>query len=316
NAAAEILLQYSADVNARGENGETPMHAVLLSDDKINDQQRLTMIQLLSDHDADPNMSDIDGETPLFTAVRNRHIDIIRYLISEDGCNINAKNTWEETPLQVAILDVPDECLEALLLGGADLSAMDHYGMRCLDWIKRSRPRLLESEILRQQLNDVAIERDTTIIRRKAIEGTKSLASTSKADLKPSDTFYKLCTHLFLLDMELDALLAYQLDFPVRKDHPGSLVYCDGCNNRRTRDDPFYKCKVCPGTDLCDRCMVKYQEQPLLDYCRGHDFLRAIVSEARITLDQPEEVQRWLLEIERKIESAETDENERRKPSS
>ena len=386
NAAAEILLQHGADVNARDKYGKTPMHVVLLSDNQINDQQRLTMIQLLSDHDADPNMSDIygetplfeavrnryiditrylisregcninaknkrdktplhvaiksapkhdltiiqllidhgadpsmadiDRETPLFTAVRNRHIDISRYLISKEGYNINAKNKWEQTALQVAIDRAWDEYVEALLLGGADLSAMDHYGMRCLDWIKRSRPRLLESEILRQQLNHVAIERDVAIIRRMAIERTKRLTSASKADLKPSDTFYKLCTHLLLLDMELDALLAYQLDFPVKKDHPGSLVYCDGCSNRRTKDDPFYKCKVCPNTDLCDQCMVKYQEQHLLDYCQGHEFLRAIVSEARITLDQPEEVQRWLLEIERKIESAETDENEQGKPSS
>lgn len=309
-AAAEILLQHGADVNARDKYGETPMHVVLLSDNKINDQQSLTMIQLLSDHDADPNMSDNDGDTPLFYAVRNRHIDIIRYLISKEGCNINAKNTWEETPLQVAILGAPDECLEALLLGGADLSAMDLCGMTCLDWIKRSRPRLLELDILRQQLKDVAIERDITIIRRKAIERTKRIASTLICDLKPSDTFYQLCTHLLLLDMELDALLAYQLDFPVRKNHQDSLAYCGGCSISQTRDDPFYKCKVCPDSDLCDQCMAKYKEQPLLDYCQGHEFLRAIVSEARITPDQPEEVQRWLLEIQKTLQSAESDETE------
>ena len=383
-AAAEILLQHGAEVNARDKNGGTPMHAVSISNDDIDHQQRLSMIQLLIDHGANPNMSEFDGETPLFYAIRSRHIDITRYLISK-VCNINAKNKWEQTAFHVAIQCAPerdltiiqllfdhgadpnipgfngdtplfdavqnrridiiryliskvcninaknkreqtalhvaidcvrDEQIEDLLLLGADLSAMDLYGLTCLDWIKRSRPRLLESEILRQQLKDVAIERDTTIIRRKAIERTKRIISTLESDVEPHLHFYQLCTHLVLLDMELDALLAYQLDFPVRKDDPDSLVYCDGCNNRRTRDDPFYKCKVCPGTDLCDRCMVKYQEQPLLDYCRGHDFLRAIVSEARITLDQPEEVQRWLLEIERKIESAETDENERRKPSS
>ena len=268
----------------------------------------LTVIQSLIDHGADPSMSGFNGDTPLFDAVRNRHIDTARYLISKEGYNINAKNKWEQTALHVAIDCVWDEYVEALLLGGADLSAMDHYGMRCLDWIKRSRPRLLESEILRQQLNHVAIESDSTIIRRKAIERTKRIISTLKSDVEPHDNFYRLCTHLLLLDMELDALLAYQLHF---------LAECDGCSNRWTKkDDPFHKCKVCPNTDLCDQCMVKYQEQPLLDYCRGHDFLRAIVSEASITLDQPEKVQRWLLEIERKIESAETDENEPRKPSS
>ena len=310
NAAAEILLQHGADFNARGENGQTPMHAasVLKTKDNINDQQRLIIIQLLFDHGADPNIPDSLGETPLLYATNNRYVDITRYLISKEGCNINAKNKFGQTPLHGAIGNAPDEYLEALLLGGADLSAMDHYGMRCLDWIKRSRPRLLESEILRQQLNHVAIESDSTIIRRKAIERTKRIISTLKSDVEPHDNFYPLCTHLLLLDMELDALLAYQLHF---------LAECDGCSNRWTKkDDPFHKCKVCPNTDLCDQCMAKYKDQPLLDYCQGHEFLRAIFSEARITLDQPEEVQRWLLEIERKIESAETDENERRKPSS
>ena len=315
-AAAEILLQHGADVNARDEIGRTPMHAVLLSDHEINDQQRLTMIQLLIDHGADSCMSDADGETPLFYTIRFRYIDIIQYLISKEVCNINAKNIWEETPLQVAIQCAPDEYLEALLLLGADLSARDLFGMTCLDWIKRSRPSLLESGILRQQLNDVAIERDTTIIRRKAIERTKLIISTLESDVEPHDHFYGLCTHLLLLDMELDALLAYQPDFLVRKDDADDLVYCDGCSHRWTRDDPFYKCKACPNTDLCDQCMAKYKEQPLLEYCQGHEFLRAIFYEARITPDQPEEVQRWLLEIERKLESAETSENEQGKPSS
>ena len=312
NAAAETLLQHGADFNARGENGQTPMHAasVLKTKDNINDQQRLIMIQFLFDHGADPNIPDSLGETPLFYATNNRYVDITRYLISKEGCNINAKNKFGQTPLHGAIGNAPDEYLEALLLGGANLSAMDLYGMTCLDWIKRSRPRLLESEILRQQVNDVAIERDTTIIRRKAIERTKRMISTLKSDRVEHLHFYGLCTHLLLLDMELDALRAYQLDFLVQRGIPGSFVSCDGCSNRRTRDDPFYKCKMCPNTDLCHQCMAKDKAQPLLDYCRGHKFLRFVASEARIRLDQPEGVQSWLLEIQKKLQSAESDEIE------
>ncbi|KAI4249056.1 MAG: hypothetical protein L6R42_009092, partial [Xanthoria sp. 1 TBL-2021] len=138
NAAAEILLQHGADVNARGQYGMTPMYIVLGSNDDINDQQRLTMIQLLFDHGADPNISGHAGETPLFKAVRSRNIDATGYLISKGGCNIDAKNKSEQTPLHVAIKRAPDhdrvddeQCLtliQLLLDHGADPNSPDVKG--------------------------------------------------------------------------------------------------------------------------------------------------------------------------------------------
>ncbi|KAI4249560.1 MAG: hypothetical protein L6R42_008933, partial [Xanthoria sp. 1 TBL-2021] len=307
NAAAEILLQHGADVNARDRFGEPPMHAVFYSNDGIDDQQRLTMVQLLFDHGADPNISDDYEETPLFQAVRSRNIDAARYLISKGGFNIDTKNKFEQTPLRVALECAPDEYIEDLLLHGADLSAMDQYGMTCLHWMQRLRPRLLESEILRQVLSDVAIEYDITILRRMAIERTKRIASKLKGDMEFETDFYILCTSLLLLDMELDALLAYQLRSLAQKGNTDCVPSCDGCGAHQTRDDPFYKCKICPNTDFCQECMAKYNEPPLSEFCQSHEFLRVVASEARIIPDQTEALETWLLGIEERLKAAEID---------
>ncbi|KAL8756705.1 MAG: hypothetical protein Q9199_002751 [Rusavskia elegans] len=310
DATRYLISKGGCNIDAKNKFEQTLLHVAIErapDHNRIDNEQYLTMIQLLFDHSADPHISDNEGETPLFYAVRYRRIQVTRSLTLKIGCDINAKNKFEQTPLRVAIEFAPDEHIEDLLLHGADLSAMDQNGMTCLDWIKRQRPRLLESEILLQVLSDVAIEHDVTILRRMAIERTKGIASTLKGDVEFKDDFYILCTSLLLLDMELDALLAHQLTFLAQKGNTDCIPFCDGCSTRQTRDDPFYKCKICPNTDFCQECMAKYNEPPLSEICRSHEFLRVVASEARITPDQTEALETWLLGIEERLKAAEID---------
>ncbi|KAL8670597.1 MAG: hypothetical protein Q9168_004871 [Polycauliona sp. 1 TL-2023] len=294
-AASEILLQRGADVDATGAYGITPMHLLVKTQDKFDGQQYLTAIRLLIDHGADLNHPDHGGETPIIHALRCSNIVALKIFISEAGCDVDIKNRSGDSPLFIAIQYGSEEVIDDLIQRGANLSALDDYGMTCLDWVKRQRPCILESEGMHHRLSDPAIEHDVVAIQRKAIERIERIALPLKANTNPYNNLYSLCTAFLLLDMERDALLAYQLNFLV--DREVLPTFCDGCKTHQTGDAPFYKCKLCPEMDLCQSCLATYKERPPRNLCQGHDFLRAVASEARITPDQPEAVQAWLLGI-------------------
>ncbi|KAL9033723.1 MAG: hypothetical protein Q9180_005796, partial [Flavoplaca navasiana] len=304
-ASAEFLLHHGADPNAQYLLGETALHAASEMQDNGDDQEHRGMIQLLCDYGADPNIPNNFGDTAVFSAIRSRYIDTIHSLIAKDS-DINAKNNRGETPLYLAIEYGLEEVIVDLLRRGANLTATDRYGMTCLDWIKRLRPRILESEALQQRVSDVAIGDNQVTLRRNAYERTKRVAAMVQDDQMYGIECYHLCTALLLLDMDHDASLAYQLNYLHRRSHsddPGVGAFCDGCEARQTREKPFYKCKMCPDTDFCHGCMTKYEEQPRRSFCEGHDFIRVVPSEARILPDQTEALQDWLLGIEKRLKA-------------
>lgn len=306
-AAAELLLQHGADPNARDGHGHTPLHSVSYSPDDWDDLNRPALIQLLCDYGADPNILNNFRESAIFLAIRSRCIDTTRSLVLQKSCDLNMKNNRDETPLYLAIEYALEEVIVELLGRGANLTAIDKHGMTCLDWIKRLRPRLLESETIRQNIGDVAIGDALVAIRREAYERTKRIASMLHADQMSATEYYQFCTMLLLLDMDHDASLAYQLNYLHGRSHSddqGGGALCNECDARQSRENPFYKCKMCPNTDFCHECMSKHEEEPIRSFCEGHDFLKAVPSEARILPDQTEALQDWLLEIEERLKSA------------
>ena len=308
-AAAEFLLQHGADPNAQDDRGNTPLHTPSEILDNGDDQRHRGMIQLLCDYGADPNIPNNVGETAVFSAIRNRCIDTTRSLILQKSCDINIKNGSDETPLYLAIEYGIEKVIVELLRRGANLTAIDSHGMTDLDWIKRLRPRLLESKTVRQNISDVAIGDDPVAIRRNAYERTKRIASMLLHHQMFNGEWYEFCTMLLLLDMDHDASLAYQLNYLHRRSHSddqGVGAFCDGCDARQSREKPFYKCKMCPNKDFCHECMIIPEQHPIRKFCEDHDFLRAVPSEARILPDQTEALQDWVLGIEQRIKAADS----------
>ncbi|KAL8841090.1 MAG: hypothetical protein Q9176_003431 [Flavoplaca citrina] len=306
-AAAELLLQHGADPNAQDDWENTPLHTASEILDNEDDQRHRGMIQLLCDYGADPNIQNNVGETAVFSAVRSRGIDTTRSLVLQKSCDLNMKNDRDETPLYLAIEYGSEEVIVELLRRGANLTAIDNRGMTCLDWIKRLRPRLLESKTIRQKIGDVAIGDALVALRRKAYERTKRIASMLPADQMSGTKYYAFCTVLLLLDMDHDASLAYQLSYLHGRSHSddqGGGAHCDGCGARQSREKPFYKCKMCPNTDFCHECMTEHEEQPVRQFCKGHDFLRVVPSQASILPDQTEALQDWLLGIGERLKAA------------
>ncbi|KAL8999176.1 MAG: hypothetical protein Q9169_001955 [Polycauliona sp. 2 TL-2023] len=302
-AAAEFLLQHGANVNARDKDGSTPIHAVKYSNVDVDAEDQESLIRLLIDYGADPNIPDEIGETPLFSAIRYQNINAIRILTSKNDGALDVCSQYGRTPLLVAIDSGSEEVLRELLRQGANPSVVDKYGMTCLDWLKQVRPRLFGTELLRLHVGDVSNGRNLTKIKRKATERIRCIASELKDEGEPDTSFYSLCTVLLLLGMYVDALLAYQLNILAKGDNRVNRTFCDICDIDQTRDEPFYKCKLCPNTDFCQECMAKHKEKPLRDFCQNHDFLEAVASEARITPDQTEAIQAWLLGIEERLKA-------------
>lgn len=93
---ATALYDAGADPKAQTESGLTPLHlAVMTGDD--------AMVRLLCDMAPDGmNMAEHDRlVTPLHLAVENRHLEVVKTLIS-DGADLHARNADSLTPLAIA----------------------------------------------------------------------------------------------------------------------------------------------------------------------------------------------------------------------
>jgi ankyrin repeat protein len=113
------LLSVGADVNAKDDHGETPLHWA---------SQRghvLVVIELL-EHGADIESTSF-GRTPLHCACRKGHLAVVNELLSR-GANTEEKDTQGDTPLHDASERGHFPVVKALLSGGADILAVNEYG--------------------------------------------------------------------------------------------------------------------------------------------------------------------------------------------
>jgi ankyrin repeat protein len=88
------LLERGADVNAKTNSGQTPLHWA-------SSMNELEIAKLLIDRGADVKAKDDWGKTPLHRASWNNHIEIAELLLNR-GANLEAKDVYEQTPLDLA----------------------------------------------------------------------------------------------------------------------------------------------------------------------------------------------------------------------
>ena len=128
----KALIKKGADINEKGEAGDTPLHWIRGDDD---------VAKLLIKHRADVNAQDEDGNTPLHKSIRTysrlhcspftkvycppydytKKIEKAKFLI-EHGANVNSRNNSGDTPLHFA----PNiEIAKLLIDNGADVNVRD-----------------------------------------------------------------------------------------------------------------------------------------------------------------------------------------------
>ncbi|KAH6988897.1 ankyrin repeat-containing domain protein, partial [Ilyonectria sp. MPI-CAGE-AT-0026] len=110
-------------INARDSLGLTPLNWACLRGDRAG-------VELLLQWNADPNITDLNGKSPIHQATDHGHAAIARCLIL---CNVapevlNQGNVWEETALHIAAFYGHVDNVIFLVEQGADLEAVDEVG--------------------------------------------------------------------------------------------------------------------------------------------------------------------------------------------
>ena len=109
----QVILNCKVDVNAQNDFGSTPLDSAMRG--HLNDS---SIVRLLLDHGADPNIPERDGLTPLHQASQKGRIEIARVLL-ERGASIEVEDKWGRTPSNVASGEQHDEIINLLLEHGA-----------------------------------------------------------------------------------------------------------------------------------------------------------------------------------------------------
>jgi ankyrin repeat protein len=127
---AELLISKGADVNAKGEDGWTPLHEAAWDD-------RKEIAELLISKGADVNAKNDIESTPLHHAAYYGHKEVAKLLIAK-GADVNAKDGVGRTPLHKAVYYGHKEIVGLLLTKGADVNAKGEGGLNQgktpLDW--------------------------------------------------------------------------------------------------------------------------------------------------------------------------------------
>jgi cytohesin len=105
---AKLLLTSKAEVNARDNEGWTPLHEAAAS---IEDEKDVAGL-LLANH-ADVDAKDSFGETPLLLAAYWGHKDVVEMLLANHA-DVNAKDDHGWTPLHGAAANHQNDIAELL----------------------------------------------------------------------------------------------------------------------------------------------------------------------------------------------------------
>ncbi|MEM7175935.1 MAG: ankyrin repeat domain-containing protein [Chlamydiota bacterium] len=121
-----ILAHYMVDVNAKDDNGKTPLHRAAWRNSK-------EVAEILIRAGADVNAKNEYENTPLHDAASRNNKEVTEILIRA-GADVNAKDEDGWTPLHYAVRENCKEVAETLIKEGADVNATDNQGWTPLHW--------------------------------------------------------------------------------------------------------------------------------------------------------------------------------------
>ena len=149
-----------------------------------------TVLALIEQFDADFNLRDSEGNTPLHCVLMvayNPHRmrdkedfnETVRVLIGHDA-RINAKNAFGETPLHLAAMHQYQRAAEMLLQAGADPHAETNHGKRPIDVAP-------DADSVMKQIIKNAMSHPNRYIRRDGSESILQYPSSKRFEIKRAD---------------------------------------------------------------------------------------------------------------------------------
>jgi len=109
--SVKVFVAKGADVNAKGNDGQTALRVASYSG-------RKEIVQVLLGNRADVNAKGNDGGTALMVASQQGHKDVVELLLAK-GADVNAKGNGGGTALMAASQNGRNEVKELLLKAGA-----------------------------------------------------------------------------------------------------------------------------------------------------------------------------------------------------
>ncbi|KAG8298465.1 hypothetical protein J6590_013640 [Homalodisca vitripennis] len=132
-----MLIAKKATVDKRNVKSQTPLHLAAKC-------QEVECVEALLKAGSNVNAVDVENITPLRAAVGN---DMLAYntvqILIAWGAEVNVKDIYGYTALHVAALNELSQCVDALIMKGADVSAKTNGGLTCLSIISRKTPACL-----------------------------------------------------------------------------------------------------------------------------------------------------------------------------
>lgn len=140
-----MLLDLGADKKKRYHKGRTPLSTLAVH--SFGFHNGIIASKVLLDRGADPDLPDLNGQTPLHYAVQCRYTEAMKDLIKA-GANIEARNQEMCTPLHKASQSRWSPVVQFLLANKADHGAKDLHGATPLHYTARSDGTCGETRML------------------------------------------------------------------------------------------------------------------------------------------------------------------------
>uniref|UniRef100_H2YPY9 Ion transport domain-containing protein n=1 Tax=Ciona savignyi TaxID=51511 RepID=H2YPY9_CIOSA len=157
----KLLINYGANVDARGEGRATPLHYAARykqkkrlsdEDEPVYDNESKGVIALLAEHGAHVNFVDIEGQTSLHSASIKGNLHAVRQLLSCRGCGIDNLDSQGMTAMQMAATHGHVEIVQLLLNQGADFQLYDNDLMTALHFACSEGSTDIVRLILREEI--------------------------------------------------------------------------------------------------------------------------------------------------------------------